>query len=314
MPILNRLDPEFMPVVSKLPVLDLTNIEAVRAARAYGHVPKSNLSISHSDYWTPSKDNKPSVMLRIFKPSSNTNDVLPCLYWIQGGGYVITSPDLDDQFCEEIVNKHQCAVVSVDWRRAPEHPFPAALHDCYTGLAWIIENASQLQIDINRIVVGGRSSGGGSATSLALLIRDKGEFNITHQILISPMLDDTNSTPSSYMVTEPQLWNRTNNEIAWRSYLGTNYGTKNISPYAAPTRMTDLSGVAPATIMTGELDLFVDEDIIYANRLMQSNVSTELHVYRGAPHGFDHMVPTAQISQRFTSDRDIALKNTFYPQ
>lgn len=311
MSILNRLDPQLVTAVSKLPILDLTDLEAVRAKRIYGYISKSNPASSHLDYWTPNKNNSPSVMLRIFKPS-NTNNVLPCLYWIQGGGYVVTSPDLDDQFCEEIAIKHQCAVASVDWRRAPEHRFPAALQDCYTGLAWVVDNASQLQIDPNRIVVGGRSSGGGSAASLALLVRDRGEFEITHQFLISPMLDDTNSTPSSFMVTEPQLWNRTNNEIAWHSYLGDVYGTKEVSPYAAPTRMDNLSGVAPATVMTGELDLFVDEDIIYANRLMQSNVSTELHIYRGAPHDFDYLAPTARISQRFTSDRDIALKNAFY--
>jgi len=130
-------------------------------------------------------------------------------------------------------------------------------------------------------------------------------------LLIYPMLDDTNSTPASHLVSDPKVWNRTSNEIGWRSYLGDTYGTEKVSPYAAPTRMKDLAALAPATMLTGELDLFVDENVQYAQRLMQSGVPTELHVYRAAHHGFDRMAPKAKVSQLFIADRDAALQYGF---
>jgi acetyl esterase/lipase len=313
-PIMDRLDPELRVVVEQIPALDLTDIEGARASLAelYAQINtgESNPRVSSSDHTAPGRDGNPDVRVRVFRPVGVPGP-LPCLYWTQGGGYVLTAPDMDDQFCEEIADRHECVVVSVDWRRAPEHPFPAPAEDCYAGLAWTVANAAEMEIDPGRVVIGGHSSGGGSTAGLALLVRDRGEFTVTHQLLIYPMLDDTNSTPSSYLVTDPEVWNRTSNEIGWRGYLGKTYGTDDVSPYAAPTRMADLSGLAPATVLTGELDLFVDEDVEYAQRLMQAGVPTELHVYRGAHHGFDRMVPQAAVSQRFIADRDAALRIGF---
>lgn len=314
MPIMDRLDPELAVVVRQIPVFDLRDIPTARAALAelYAqiNVGPSSPAVTHQDHTAPGGDGEPDVMVRVFRPTE-ASEVLPCLYWIQGGGYVLTAPDMDDQFCEEIVQRHHCVVVSVDWRRAPEHPFPAPAEDCYSGLAWTIRNAADLGIDPARVVIGGHSSGGGSAAGLALLVRDRKEFTIAHQLLIYPMLDDTDTTPSSYLVTDREVWNRTSNEIGWASYLGHTHGTNDVSPYAAPTRMEDLAGLAPATVLTGELDLFVDEDVTYAQRLMQANVPTELHVYPAAHHGFDRMVPTAVVSQRFIADRDAALTRVF---
>ncbi len=159
--------------------------------------------------------------------------------------------------------------------------------------------------------MGGPSSGGGSAAGLTLLVRDRAEFGVAHQLLLYPMLDDTGSTPSSRAITDPHTWNRANNEIAWRSYLGDAYGTDQVSPYASPTRMQDLSGLPPTTVLTGELDLFRDEDIHYAHRLLQAGVPTDLHVYAGAHHGFDRMVPDAQVSRQFIAARDAALQRAF---
>lgn len=314
MPIMERLDPELAVVVRQIPILDLTDIPAARAALAelYAQINTGppNAAVAHTDHHAPGSQGQPDVMVRVFRPVDLAG-VLPCLYWIQGGGYVLTAPDMDDQFCAEIAQRHHCVVVSVDWRRAPEHPYPAPAEDCYAGLAWAVRNATELGIDPTRVVVGGHSSGGGSAAGLALNVRDRGEFTIAHQLLIYPMLDDTDTTPSSHLVTDPEVWNRTSNGIGWSSYLGEAYGSDDVSPYAAPTRMQDLSGLAPATVLTGELDLFVDEDVLYAQRLMQAGVSTELHVYRGAHHGFDRMVPTAAVTQRFVADRDAALQQVF---
>ena len=294
--------------------MDLTDIPPTRAALAelYAQIntgPASD-AVAHTEHHAPGGQSQPDVMVRVFRPV-RVKGVLPCLYWIQGGGYVLTAPDMDDQFWEEIAQRHQCMVVSVDWRRAPEQPFPAPGEDGYTGPAWTICNATELQIDPSRVVVGGHSSGGGSAAGLAWNVRDRGEFTIAHQLLVYPMLDDTDTTPSSHLVTDPEVRNRTSNGIGWSSYLGKTYGTDDISPYAAPTRMQDLSGLAPATVLTGELDLFVNEDVQYAQRLMQAGVPTELHVYRAAHHGFDRIVPTAAVTQRFIAGRDAALRQGF---
>jgi len=126
------------------------------------------------------------------------------------------------------------------------------------------------------------------------------------------MLDDRNMTPSSYAITEPKVWNRESNLIGWRSYIGNALGTDAVSPYAAPTRATNLQGLPPAYISVGDLDLFLDEDIEYAQRLLQAGVPTELHVYVGGIHGFDLLAPTAILSQRFIRDRDDALRRALH--
>lgn len=314
MAVIDKLDPQLLTVVKQVPIIDMADIPAARTALhavfAQVNVAPANPQVERFDHHVPGKGDSPAVHLRLFRPAGITG-TLPCLYWIQGGGYVLTAPDLDDQWCETIAHAQQCVVISVNWRRAPEHPFPAAIDDCYAGLAWAAEQADVLAIDPARLVIGGASSGGGAAAALALKVRDLGEFSVTHQLLIYPMLDDTNSTVSSQHVTDPELWNRTSNELAWRAYLGASYGGSDVSPYAAPTRMMDLSRLPPATVLTGEHDLFRDENIDYAQRLMHAGVPTELHVYSGAHHGFDRHVPDADVSLRFFKDRDDALRRAF---
>ncbi|MGI3781766.1 MAG: alpha/beta hydrolase [Janthinobacterium lividum] len=319
MAIFDRLDPELAVVVAQVPVVDLSDVPAARAALAelYAliNTAEPNPRVSHSDHQAPGRDGNPDVKVRVFRPADvpASAELLPCVYWTQGGGYVLTAPDLDDQWCEGLVDAHRCVVVSVDWRRAPEHPFPAAAEDCYAGLAWVVDSSRDLGVDARRIAIAGHSSGGGSTAGLALLVRDRAEFSVAHAMLIYPMIDDTDTTRSSQTVTDPQVWNRTNNEIGWRSYLGDTYGTDSVSPYAAPARMTELGGLPPTSILTGDLDLFVDEDVTYAQRLMHAEVPTELHVYPGAHHGFDRQVPTAAVSRQVFADRDAILARVFNP-
>lgn len=312
-------------MVAQVPAIDLTDIPAARTSLAelYALINTGgpNLSVAHTDEVAPGRDGNPDVKVRVFRPALSTTggsaadgEALPCVYWTQGGGYVLTAPDFDDQWCEGIVATHHCIVVSVDWRRSPEHPFPAAADDCYAGLAWVVANSAELGIDRDRIVIAGHSSGGGSTAGLALFVRDRKEFSVAHAMLIYPMIDDTNTTHSSKIVTDPQVWNRTNNEIGWKSYLGDTYGTDDVSPYAAPARMADLSGLPPTSILTGELDLFVDENIGYAQRLMQVDVPTELYVYPGAHHGFDRMVPDSAVGRQFFADRDAILRRALAPR
>lgn len=314
MTVIDQLDPELLPVVRQVPRIDLSDIpearRALHAVFAQVYTAAPDPIIERADHVAQGSAGRQSAIVRVFKPAG-TEGALPCLYWIQGGGYVLTNINFDDQWCEQVAKIQQCVVASVDWRRAPEHRYPAAIDDCYTGLSWIVAEAEMLGIDPDKVVIGGASSGGGAAAALALQVTDRKELRVEHQLLIYPMLDDTNSTRSSQAVTDPELWNLANNRLAWEAYLGDAYGTDRVSPYAAPARREHLSGLPPATILTGELDLFVDEDIVYAQRLMHAGVPTELHVYPGAHHGFDRHVPTAAVSRRLIGDRDAALARAF---
>jgi acetyl esterase/lipase len=195
---------------------------------------------------------------------------------------------------------------------APEHPFPAPVEDCYVGLKWLFAHANQLGVEPSRIAIGGASGGGGLAAGLALLARDRGEVQVAFQLLIYPMIDDRNVTPASYAITDPRMWNRESNRLGWKAYLGRDGGGADVSPYAAAARATDLANLPPAYIPVGALDLFVDEDIEYAQRLIQAGVPTELHVYPGAFHGFDLFAPSAMVSKQFKADRDSALKRALH--
>jgi triacylglycerol lipase len=186
--------------------------------------------------------------------------------------------------------------VSVEYRLSPETPYPGPLEDCYTGLSWVFANAESLGVDPSRIGISGASAGGGLAAALALLVRDRGEMDLGFQCLIYPMIDDRQITASSGW--DVPIWSPANNTFGWRSYLGELYGSPEVPPYAAPPRATDLSGLPPAFVCVGTLDGFCDEDIDYAARLIDAGVPTELHVYPGAPHGFDYFGPTFALSRR----------------
>jgi acetyl esterase/lipase len=311
MDLIKRMDPEVAAMLTGLPVLDLTDIPAARKAmmerRAVANAGvEPSPSVVRQDHLVPGLDGAPDVRVRHYRPADQLG-LLPCLYWIHGGGHVLGQIEQDDVAMDHIVDAVGCAVVSVDWRRPPEHPFPAPMDDCYAGLAWTHGHTDSLGVDPLRIAVGGASSGGGSAAGLALLARDRGQLDVCFQLLIYPMLDDRNVTPASHAVTDPRVWNRTSNLIGWRSYVGDAVGTDQVSPYAAPTRATDLAGLPPAYLATGDLDLFIDEDLEYAQRLQQADVPIELHVYPGGIHGFDSTAPASQLARRFARDRDDAL-------
>lgn len=248
----------------------------------------------------------PDVFVRIYRPQSEKT--LPVLLWIHGGGYMIGNVEQDDTLAKMVVVATGCAIVSVDYRLAPENPYPAPLDDCYAALKWIAENARELHFDRTRIAIGGASAGGGLAAGLALLARDRNEVPVKFQLLIYPMIDDSNTAPASAENPDTLMWTRASNLIGWRAYLGREPGAADISQYAAATRAADLSGLPPAYIAVGELDLFALENIDYARRLIQANVATELHIYPGAFHGFDMLGPVAAVSQRFAADRDQAIK------
>jgi acetyl esterase/lipase len=248
----------------------------------------------------------PDITLHIYKPEGAVGP-LPCIYHIHGGGYVGGAAAQLEAFHRPVVRQLQCVLVSVDYRLAPEHVFPAAIEDCYAGLRWTIEHADALGIDIARLGVMGESAGGGLAASLALLVRDRGEFNLAFQHLTYPMIDDrTCTTADPHPHVGEFIWTPHNNRFGWASLLGEEPGGATVSPYAAASRATDLTGLPPAYIMTGALDLFLEEDMDYARRLIRAGVPTELHVYPGGFHAFD-LFPMSAASIAAQASRMAAL-------
>ena len=314
----DRLDEESKAVLEMIPesLLDLSDIPAARAAidglmaAMFASAPEIP-GVETEDHWVPGVPGDPDVMVRVYTPPDIEGPV-PALYWIHGGGMVLGDVPMDDLNCKGVALEMGCVVASVEYRLAPEHPHPAPIEDCYAGLKWLAENADSLGVDSSRIAIGGASAGGGLAAALALLARDRAEVQVIFQQLIYPMLDDRNITPASHYVQHPKVWNRKANIAGWSALLGKPAGSDGVSPYASPARAEDLSGLPPAFIIVGELDLFVDEDIEYAQRLIQAGVPVELHVFPGAFHGSDLMVPTSENSQRWAAIRTAALRQALH--
>jgi acetyl esterase/lipase len=197
----------------------------------------------------------------------------------------------------------QAVVVSVEYRLAPETPHPGPVEDCYAGLVWTAEHAEELGIDPGRIVIAGASAGGGLTAALALMARDRGGPALLGQVLIYPMLDDRNDTPSAIQMAGLGVWDRVSNETGWTALLGSARGGPDVSPYAAPAREKDLSGLPPAFIDVASAETFRDEDVAYASRIWQAGGVAELHVWPGGYHGFDGLAPQATVSQEAKAAR-----------
>jgi acetyl esterase/lipase len=249
------------------------------------------------------------VPVRAHRPRESAG-VLPCVFSMHGGGYVIGSYAMDDPRFDAWCPKLGFVGVSVEYRLAPETAYPGPLEDCYLGLKWTYEHAAELGIDPQRIGIMGVSAGGGLAAALALLARERGEVPIAFQLLDSPMLDDRQLTPSSRQ-DGLAVWSRASNTFGWKSYLGDLYGRDDVPATAAPARATDLSGLPPALVTVGAVDGFRDEDIDYALRLNQAGVPTELHVYPGACHGFNLMAPEAPVTKQCLRDMEDWLTRQF---
>lgn len=261
----------------------------------------------------PGSPGAPDVAVRIYRPEGHDGP-LPALLWIHGGGFVLGRAEYEDPTCSRFAAEVGCVTVAVEYRLAPEHPFPAPLEDCYAVLKWMVDSAGELGIDRARVAIGGASAGGGLAAGLALFARDRDEIEVVFQLLVYPMLDDCNVAPAGEDLPDTLFWTRANNLIAWRSYLGRQPGEEAISCYASACRATDLGGLPPAYIAVGDQDLFVGEDVDFARRLIGAGVPTELHVYPGGCHGFDLLAPEADISRRFMSASVLALKKALRPE
>lgn len=252
-------------------------------------------------------DDDPDLEVRVYRPQDLPGDA-PALLWIHGGGLVLLDAASDEANCARRATDVGCVIVSVDYRLAPEAPFPSAVRDCYAALWWLSDNAAELGVDPARIAVGGASAGGGLAAGLALMARDRGGPAICFQHLVFPMLDHRNVTHSSHVITDGRVWNRAANVAAWAYYLD---GADEVSPHASPAIATDLAGLPPAYIPVGDLDLFLDEDVAYAQALSRAGVAVELRVYPGAFHASSGLVADAPLSVRWRHDEDDALRRAF---
>jgi acetyl esterase/lipase len=250
-----------------------------------------------------------SVPVRIFRPRDHSA-IGPGMVWLHGGGYILGSASAPDARVTQWTEALGCTIVSVDYRLAPEHPFPAPLDDCWLALRWAVANAEELGIDRSRLGVGGGSAGAGLAAACALLARDTGQAIPAFQLLQYPMLDDRTVLKDTY---DDLVWPRAANHLGWTCYLGRNAGTDDAPAYAAPGRVVDLAGLPPTGVFVGAMDLFRDEDVAYASRLLAADVSVELHVYAGAPHGFDN-VTSAAVSRRCRRDMEDFLRGVMAVQ
>lgn len=268
--------------------------------------------IETRDVDVPGHGNAPPVRVRVYRPSGRA-EALPAILWMHPGGWVLGSIDLDGLTAAQLAKAAECVAVSVEYRLAPEHPFPAALHDCYAALAWLGRESAALGVDPTRIAVGGSSAGGNLAAALSLMARDEGGVQPAFQLLVYPALDDRTAAEASESRPETLFWSRRNGLDAWTAYLGKQPGGDDVSPYAAPSRARDLSGLPPAYIATGALDAFLDENIDYARRLLAAGVPAELHVYPGACHAFDVFGAGSRIGQQFIAEREAVLRRALHP-
>ena len=288
----SRLDPELLPILESFPALDITrdNIVEIRALMAETPRPAPPSGLLQRVAAVDTSEGP--VTVHVYRKTDRANQ--PALLWIHGGGYVMGAAD--DERSKTIAHECDITVFSVDYRLAPEQPFPAGLNDCYNVLSWLMQEADSLGIDPSCVAIGGASAGGGLAAGLALKNREAANYPLRLQLLIYPMLDNLHATESGQFDNHP-IWTRKASFSAWEMYLNGTLGEA-ASPMAAPARASDVSGLPPAYLNVGVEDLFRDEVIGYARRLMDANIPTELALFPGMYHAGEVFTPTAAISHR----------------
>ena len=269
--------------------------------------PKTPEDIRIENVFIPGQADRTKIRLRVYKPKS-VSAPTPVLIWFHGGGYVMGNPEMDDRSCADYVRALGIVVVSVDYRCAPKHPFPAGLDDSYSALKWVVSHAQQLGVDAKRIAIGGNSAGGGLAAALAQLAHDRQEVKPVFQLLVYPMLDDRTVLRAEIDDSQNITWNQKSNRFGWESYLGKECGAEDVPAYSVPARRANLSGLPPTWIGVGSLDIFHDEDSAYAQRLKECGIDCEIEVIPGAFHGFDVFDPQLALVQNFRKAQIAALK------
>jgi len=304
------MDPELRPAFEQIPapkryVFDPEEIRAGAQARLARF--NELAGGPHPEVERTDRADAP-VPVRVYEPlARGDGELLPAILFVHGGGFVANGTSSWDYAGDRHARTVPAVVVSPEYRVAPENPFPAPLEDCYATLLWIAQAAGELGVDPDRIAVVGESSGGGIAAGLALLARDRGDVRLAFQMPLRAALDDRHDTRSSREIVDLRTWSRERSLAAWGAYLGREPGGSGTPAYAAPARADDLSGLPPAYLAVGQLDVVLDENVDYARRLMEAGVPTELHVYAGAIHNFENLSPNARISTDSLLDQKHAL-------
>ncbi len=252
----------------------------------------------------PGPDGAPEVPIRIYMPKDRT-EAGPGFVNFHGGGFIVGDLEMEHPRCLIMAAEGGAVSVGIDYRLAPENPFPAGVEDCYAALQWVAGHAEELKIDPARITIGGGSAGGNLTAAVALMARDRGGPDVAFQMLNYPVIDDRCETPSMKNGAGLYIWDYQNTLDMWDQYIGKE--RSNVCPYAAPARADDLSGLPPAYVMTCEHDPLRDEAIVYAMRLMAAGVPVELHNYPGTVHAFDFLTPS-DISTRAVNEGVEAFK------
>lgn len=312
-PIRPPFDAELEPVLAAVRIAGLPvtaeNLPAIRQmiTKRPPDVEPVDLSaggaIAVDERTVPGPSQAPDITLLILRPAHATGP-LPAIYHTHGGGMVLGDSRFGVEAFLPYVAECKAVLVSVEYRLAPEHPDPAPVEDCYSGLVWTAKNATEIGVDPQRLLVAGPSAGGGLAAGTALLARDRGFPALTHQVLSCPMLDDRLDTPSSRMLDREGVWDREENLFGWTALLGDRRGGPDVSHYAAPARATDLTGLPRTYLDCGSTDTFRDAALRYAQRLSQAGVAVDLHLWGGGFHGFEVMAPAAAISRAANACRD----------
>jgi len=310
------VDPQLVPILDVAPDMAVSDARLPLARAAVAEMTKLGLegadgSVTVSEHFAPGREGAPDVRVVLYKPENLAANA-PVVLQIHGGGFLFGTAELGDPRNRAMAKSVGCAVASVDYRLAPETPFPGGLEDCYTALAWLHRNATSLGLDPGLIAIRGESAGGGLAAGLAILARDRGGPPIRFQLLIYPMLDDRTVTREANPHAGEFVWDAASNRYGWQCWLGLPPGSADVPPLAAPARVEDLAGLPPALIATAALDMFAEENLDYARRLMRAGVPTELYLAPAAFHGFEAMAPEAEVSRRFIALCDDALKRAFF--
>lgn len=295
------IDPQLLSILNQMPSLE-TSAEILPGMReamsAWKLTAPEAMDVLREEQLIEASDGR-RIRILVYTPTltAPTGGLL----WIHGGGMVMGTPEINDAPNRYLAQQAGCVIVAIAYRLAPEEPYPAALDDCYEVLQWMHRQAAVLRIPPERVAVAGESGGGALCAALGLLARDRGDAPISAQFLMFPMLDDRTGTaadPTPMPFSGEFVWRRSSNRFCWGAVLGKMLPPSDVPPYASPGRADALSGLPPTFLSVGDVDLFIGEDLRFAQQLIRDGVSTELHVYPGAAHGFTAWGADTEIAQR----------------
>jgi acetyl esterase/lipase len=300
---IEQIHPELRARVRRLPPLSLDRPWLLPAIRFAGTVTgsarrRAGIKVGHHSVG--------AARVRVYRPAQTSPGA--AVLWIHGGGFLIGSARQDDRRCVRYARELGVVVVSPDYRLAPEHPFPAALDDCFSAWRWLQDSAMDLGVEPHRTVVAGESAGGGLAASVVQRIHDADGVQPVAQLLLCPMLDDRTSARDDLDAIGHRVWNNRANRVGWAGYLGHTPGQQAEPQYAVAARRAQLDGLPSARVGVGDIDLFYEEDRLYCERLVSASVPCELDIVHMAPHGFQTLVPRAPVSIAFERRNDDFLR------